>query len=321
LACLITLQVKAVENVEIDGIKYVLNGSDCAFVTSQGENCNGEIEIPSSISHGNKSYEVRICQGAFVGTSITSIVIPQNTTWVEEIPESGNGGLASNSFEWGGTSSDPNWPNKSELLDKFNGSRDFYRTEFDDCVSLKAIYMTNTDGEIVNKSGAVIFTGNWDYKPTSRDPYTMDCFIYLPKGFVGTLYLSGYDDLYFCPSFLGEREYLKKIFFPNHMDYESGMYKDCPNIESFEVFPNDKGSSFWSYEGALIKNIFKMAIHEGDSFIESSNLVAFPPAQRDAFDCNFHIDEHAFDYCQIDHLKFHGGKYQKLMHSSTLKGI
>ncbi len=75
------LSAVAQEHVTIDGIKYFLNNSGTASISTQSESLNGDIIIPDIVNYDEKEYKVTtLATKAFSSTNITSIELPEGIT-------------------------------------------------------------------------------------------------------------------------------------------------------------------------------------------------------------------------------------------------
>ena len=79
-SCLSFCYLFAQEIATIDGIKYHIENGE-ATIAVQDENLSGDIVIPESISYdGNNYVVIRVTNGAFQNTDITSIILPNSIT-------------------------------------------------------------------------------------------------------------------------------------------------------------------------------------------------------------------------------------------------
>ena len=94
---ILPLAASALDEVEIDGIKYKLYENNQAAVTSRSDKYSGDIIIPRSIISGDVTYSVTsIGYNAFRGScDLTSITIPNSVTNIESDAFGGCTGLKS----------------------------------------------------------------------------------------------------------------------------------------------------------------------------------------------------------------------------------
>ena len=270
--------------VQQDGVNYCISGSYAIVCPPENRLYEGVISIPANITIDEQSYRVRLGFGAFAGSDIVSITIPENITWTKIPGSTPSGSLAQSSFTIGDSNSNTKLTD-IQINENVASLGELMEEEFGTCEKLERIYTESSQGE-VSESGCIFYITN----NAKNYPYTRSILAYVPKQIKGTVDFSNVSNFcYFESQKMWDRPLIEKIIFPNYFsNFNYTGFKGCTKLSEFGI--GTTGNSSYSVKDGILYS--------------GNTLIGFPPAPK----ATYHIDNnvlggYAFAYCNIENLE------------------